>query len=251
MAIHMCKHVLTDAARHLHEERDCVGFGFGGDANASFGNWTNAIAQTPELQLSFKTPQFMFGIHRKAGDVMMGAGTSNDLEFFENTCDVPNREAQHDCMIMTWCYRAHARSEPVPLPARRPVIDPSSSSSNSSCARPSPVADPKSLPLTEIGVRTHASFDDSYFGFRNAEAAPGICNICNSRPALTMFCAFCNVQRPLCEECASEFWWCGCYIVDDEDYDVPMTDTSDPIPWISLGPYHRRLREPSHRFLRM
>ena len=103
----------------MADDKYCIGFCFGGDANASLVVWTSAVQQTPQLGLSYKAPEFMFGQYRKSGDLMVGAaGTTHALEFFENKCDVLNREKQHDCMNTTWCYRAHEKSKPVPLPAR-------------------------------------------------------------------------------------------------------------------------------------
>ena len=120
MRIRVCKHVLTDAIRHMNANDECIGFAFCGDANCSLSVWSSAIEQTPHLLLTHKMPEFIFGIGRKSGDVMIGtAGKNEALEFFENTCTVPNREQQHDCMNMTWCYRARATAEQDPLPGRQ------------------------------------------------------------------------------------------------------------------------------------
>ena len=111
MRVRLCKHVLTDAIRHMEAEKDCIGFGFGGDANASLSVWTSAMVQTPQLRLTFQDPVFMIGQHQKNGDLMIGAAcTTSALQFFENSCEVPNRELQHDCLNLTWCYQAQAKA---------------------------------------------------------------------------------------------------------------------------------------------
>ena len=51
MSINFCKAVLRDAIAHAGADPSCVGFGFGGDANCSFGIWNNADRETPERRL--------------------------------------------------------------------------------------------------------------------------------------------------------------------------------------------------------
>ena len=104
--IDMCKAVVLDAIRFCSDTPDCVGYGFGGDANTKTAVWTAALAETPEHRIGFQQPTFMYGLNNKAGDLMVGAGRDG-LSFADNDCAIQGMERQHDPMIMEWCYRAH------------------------------------------------------------------------------------------------------------------------------------------------
>ena len=51
------------------------------------------------------------------GDLIVAAGVDG-FDVFDVKCDVPNRDQQHDSMMLVWCYRAHSSSDLHPLPAR-------------------------------------------------------------------------------------------------------------------------------------
>ena len=73
--------------------------------------------------------------HTSFRDLMVGCGVE-DFVFIENTCEAQGREEQHDPMVMEWCYRAHAPTEPVPLPASSSAhapTEPASLPASSSC----------------------------------------------------------------------------------------------------------------------
>ena len=72
---------------------------------------------TPEYLLSLQEPQMLKGIGSKNGDLMICTGVAG-LHFSENICAAPNRDNQHDCMMLQWCYRAPASKRAAPLPAR-------------------------------------------------------------------------------------------------------------------------------------
>ena len=93
--------------RHQDEDPCNIGFGFGGDANCGDAQWSTARFKTPTFSLHYKDPSYLYGKHRKGGDLMIGCSATgkNRLIFFENTCEVAGREKQHDPMIMAWHYK--------------------------------------------------------------------------------------------------------------------------------------------------
>ena len=63
--INFCKAFLRDAIRFCGENEQCVGYGFGGDANCSIAVWSAAFGETREHELSFTQPSFMYGLSKK------------------------------------------------------------------------------------------------------------------------------------------------------------------------------------------
>ena len=59
----------------------------------------------------------IWGRRKKPGDLMVAAGIDGFV-MNEEMCDVPNRDAQHDSMMFSWCYRAQTLEPIEPLPAR-------------------------------------------------------------------------------------------------------------------------------------
>jgi hypothetical protein len=115
MGVDFCKAVLRDAMAHAGADPSCVGFGFGGDATCSYGQWIAACAEVPEYRDCFKQLSYIRGVGGKAGDLMVCAGMEG-LDFYDNTCchgglgfSLEGREKQHDPMVMEWCYRAQRR----------------------------------------------------------------------------------------------------------------------------------------------
>ena len=96
----------------MSKETLSVGFGFGGDANCALTPWTTAFDEMTEARLTMNQPQFMWGVNRKGGDLMVGAGIK-DFIVFVNECSIQGREAQHDPMIMRWCYSAQPQTQSV------------------------------------------------------------------------------------------------------------------------------------------
>ena len=107
-----------------------TGFGFVGDANASFGTWTTALNEIPECRRTFGEIAFIYSRYGKKGDLMIGGTGIKGCRFFDNACAIPSREpSQHECMIMEWCYAPESEAEPsavrpqreaVPLPRTSP-----------------------------------------------------------------------------------------------------------------------------------
>ena len=121
MRISFCRAILHDALRHHADNPTSCGWVFGGDANCSLAPWSAAVEEVPQIRLAFDAPSFLHGINRKNGDLIVVAGVKGGgLTVFENTCTVPGREKQHDCMYYQWCYRARAKPAPVSLPASKP-----------------------------------------------------------------------------------------------------------------------------------
>ena len=97
--IDLCKAALKYAIQFCAETEQCVGYGFGGNANCGMAIWSVAFQETPEHELSFTQPSFTFGLNKKSGDLMVGAGKEG-LSFKENACAIKARGKQHDPMIM-------------------------------------------------------------------------------------------------------------------------------------------------------
>ena len=156
--INRCKAVRQEGIRFANTDAHKISFGFGGDANCTIGPWTTAFCEFPSARLTFSELQFMWGVNKKGGDLMVGAGTK-DLLFFENQCSIQGREKQHDPMIMKWWYRARPETQPVPLPARSsggslgppPDENPIDDDSGNSPMRTMPPTPPDSDTDLEIG----------------------------------------------------------------------------------------------------
>ena len=127
MQIDFCKAILRDAIDFKKKNPQCVGYGFGGDANCLLTTWNLALADVPEHRAHFTQPIPMWGRRRKGGDLMMGAGKDCNLGFENNTCAIEGREEQHDPMFMEWYYTIHAPTlfrqpiSPMPPPPQ-PVL---------------------------------------------------------------------------------------------------------------------------------
>ena len=75
-----------------------------------------------EWKLTFQNPQFLYGVGRKSGDLMVAAAVhAVDMVIYENRCKVKGRERQHDCMLFKWSCRDFARAEAPVWPCERQV----------------------------------------------------------------------------------------------------------------------------------
>ena len=109
MRVELCKAVIRDAVRLHAEDPARCGWVFAGDAKCSIGAWILALQMVPRWRLTFDQPSYLYGINRKPGDLMVATGVKGGgMDFLPNTCEVPAREQLHDCMILEWCYKAHA-----------------------------------------------------------------------------------------------------------------------------------------------
>ena len=113
----LCKATLTDAIEHIEKTDHNIGFAFGGDANCNLATWQTALEEMSEYKLTFQEAQLLWGAERKNGDLIVAAGI-NGFDMLDENCDVPNRDPQHNCMMLAWCYRARAPVSKPPLPAR-------------------------------------------------------------------------------------------------------------------------------------
>ena len=73
--INMCKAVVHEGTRFANRDAHKIGFGFGGDANFIIGPWTTAWNETASARLTFRDLHFLWGVNKKVGDLMVGAGT--------------------------------------------------------------------------------------------------------------------------------------------------------------------------------
>ena len=105
----MCKALLVDVRRFVRDNEGCIGFGFCGDGNCNLPQWTPAFPELPQYVLTAFVQRFLKGMGQKTGDLMVCCGVRG-LSFSDNTCQVPNRDKQHDCMIMEWSYEVPAPS---------------------------------------------------------------------------------------------------------------------------------------------
>ena len=112
--------------------------------------WTTAFHDMRGARLTINAPQFMWGVDRKGGDLMVGGGTE-DLIFFENECSTQGREAQHDPMIMRWCYRAHPQTQSVQW---KPTSDAGSQEPPRELTSPWDILEP--MPTTPLDWETGA-----------------------------------------------------------------------------------------------
>ena len=118
--IDFCKAILRDAIAFCNAEAKCCGFVFGGDANCSMAPWTTALLEVGEWRLTFQEPQFLHGVGRKGGDLMVAASVCGvDMAIYENRCKVKGRERQHDCMFFKWSCRDFPRAEAPVWPSRQ------------------------------------------------------------------------------------------------------------------------------------
>ena len=124
MRINFCRAILEDALRHHADNPTSCGWVFGGDANCSLAPWSAAVAEVPQIHLSFEQPSFLEGINKKNGDLIVAAGVKGGrLTVLDNTCAVPGREKQHDCMYFQWCYKAPAEPGDKAWRAPKPTDD--------------------------------------------------------------------------------------------------------------------------------
>ena len=85
----MCKAIIRSAVRYCDDERECVGFVCGGDANITLAPWITAFKEQPGWQLTFEEPQFLLGVGHKHGDLMVAATRRGaDLTVYDNKCRV-------------------------------------------------------------------------------------------------------------------------------------------------------------------
>ena len=138
MRIAFCSSIVRDAVDCCNNDPDFCGFVFGGDANCSIAPWQTAFQEVTGWHRTFQKPQFLHGVRRKTGDLMVAAAVHGfDMEIYENRCAVQGREKQHDCMFFKWsCLRSHAKAPAGPAARRvRPRILAANSNSLADSAR--------------------------------------------------------------------------------------------------------------------
>ena len=124
MRKNFCRAILEDAIRHHDDNPTCCGWVFGGDANCTLAPWSAAVAEVPQIHLSFEQLSFLEGINKKNGDLIVAAGVKGGrLTILDNTCAVRGREMQHDCMYFQWCYKAPAEPGDKAGGAPKPTDD--------------------------------------------------------------------------------------------------------------------------------
>ena len=119
--ISFCKGIFKDAICCRGHVDGCVGFVFGGDADVGLAPWATAFAEEGGWQLTFEEPQFLYGVARKGGDLIVAAARRGaNMRAYENNCRVAGRERQHDCMFFEWSCTGSLppAAQPAPLPAR-------------------------------------------------------------------------------------------------------------------------------------
>ena len=114
----LCRATLEDAIKHANASNHNIGFTYGGDGNCSLGVWKPVLDSFPEYRLTFEEAQLLWGKGRKPGDLMVAAGIPGFETHDEERCDVENRDPAHACLMLSWCYKAHATGAKSPLPAR-------------------------------------------------------------------------------------------------------------------------------------
>ena len=128
MRIKFCLAILHDAIRWNAANSSSCGWVFGGDANCSLAVWMAALHDVRDFRIAFGEPRFLHSLRgtRGAGlgglncDVVVAAPVKNKgLSIYDNKCDVPGRERQHENIYYQWSYRPRAVPAPKPLPANR------------------------------------------------------------------------------------------------------------------------------------
>ena len=90
----------------------------GGDANCNLSVWSAALEDVPEYKLTFEEAQMVWGKERKNGDLLVAAGIAG-FDMLEEICDVRNRDPQHNCLMLSWCYTSRPPWREPPLRWRR------------------------------------------------------------------------------------------------------------------------------------
>ena len=124
--ISFCTAVLHDAIRFRKENKRCIGYCFGGDANCSYVMWNTALTEVPQHKHIFRQSTILLGRRKKPGDLMVAAGINENLRFIETNTSINGREQQHDPMIMEWCYSPCSRNLSPPR-NHAPLTPPASS----------------------------------------------------------------------------------------------------------------------------
>ena len=132
MRIALCNIIIHDAVDFCSNDPNCCGFVCGGDANCNLAPWITAFHEFRAWALTFQEPQFLQGVRRQNGDLVVAAGVRGfDMLIYENRCEVKGREKQHDCMFFKWsCLRfPHAGAPAWPANRQvRPLIQETNSS---------------------------------------------------------------------------------------------------------------------------
>ena len=109
--INFCKAIIRSAVGYCAEEAQCACVVFGGDANIRLALWTTAFTSMSGWELTFEHPQFLAGIGRKGGDLMVVATRRGAVfEIFDNTCAVAGREEQRSYVFRVVMHRSCFRT---------------------------------------------------------------------------------------------------------------------------------------------
>ena len=103
----LCRATLGDAIKHAQATEHNIGFTFAGDGNYNQLGWKRILDDVSECNLTFQDTKLLWGTDRKNGDLMVTAGIAG-LDVIDQICDVENRDPHHNCMMLSWCYRARA-----------------------------------------------------------------------------------------------------------------------------------------------
>ena len=137
MRIVLCTTILRDAIAFCNNDPECCGFAFGGDANCSMAPWSTAFLEVSGWELTFQSPQFLQGVGRKNGDLMVAAAARGfDMVIYENRCAVEGREKQHDCILFKWSCQKFPHAWAPAWPSERQVRQRIQETNSSALANP-------------------------------------------------------------------------------------------------------------------